>query len=324
MPNSIPNIAPGAGLDQGRFSTCAFHAVATVLDETLSLRYNIGLDREAVITHLEDQIMMPNDGFNGAMVEDVISQINAKNKRGTPQHAKFRCKNKGEKYCVTVQANEVTFEKLYQIMGEVSGVSSCVAVIKTDNAGHERHAVAVFGRAPRKTEFVLKARNSWGTKSPLLDVSESNFVAAYMLEPTLHFIIDAEQNRQDPPPETKDWSVLHRKVEDVTSRIDPTPLGQFVENYSLEYNKCLYTGRLGPNGYPEGLGSLTDSVYGRVYEGKWASGKMNGHVQETRPDGHVLTFNWKNHDRDGWGEVHNTNSGVKMWGTWKDDNINTP
>lgn len=83
-----------------------------------------------------------------------------------------------------------------------------------------------------------------------------------------------------------------------------------------------YSGNLGGNGLPHGIGKVTHSVKGYVYVGEWENGKRKGRGKLTDGDYTYMGF-WEDDRRRGWGlETFSGDSewaGDKFEGMFEDD-----
>ena len=134
----------GSG-DQGRFNTCAIHAVVQIMDRVLSLRYGVRLNKKQAVSVLTEAI--PGSRRNGASVEAVLEAVQEKAETG------FSFETKGSQfaYKIIIEEHPIDeFAELLEFVHECPGVPCYCSMTLSD----ESHAVVTDSKVPRK-EVIL-------------------------------------------------------------------------------------------------------------------------------------------------------------------------
>ena len=90
------------------------------------------------------------------------------------------------RYNLLVTSRQVSdFEKEYRETERAENLNMyLLCTIKTNEDGHERHALALAGVfVSEGGEKKMQALNSWGSNQPYMDVSRHNFVSATAFDP---------------------------------------------------------------------------------------------------------------------------------------------
>jgi hypothetical protein len=174
---------------QGQFGSCSAHALLNVIVQQLFQKYdqsefNTKLSFEENI-HL---VMAMSDCFHSSRVDVIANSISTKMKA---PHAMQRSSD-GTMFEMSVTAEcRNSFEELLRVVensrdwvGSDHGCGTCVAVVRTDAAGHSLHAVAPIS----VEDETVKCVNSWASQR-MFTCTRSNFVEFFMARVQLERIL---------------------------------------------------------------------------------------------------------------------------------------